>query len=158
MRSVKRRCRGWHELEGSSSPRTVTPFTSANACICQWRRNAPELSPGQCNAFADLTILLAMQYGAESVACHANPRKARCSSRRCEFGKGRQRSGADWVIETIAIRTSAIGTIVIETMHGTRKPRSFVLVRLPSGLAVPEKPCSLSGTCFRVGRFRQQDS
>ena len=152
MRSVKKRCHGWHELEGSSSPRTVTPFTSANACICRWRRNAPGLSPGRCNAFADLTRLLARQYGAESVVCHANPRKATCSSRGCEFGKGRQRPGADWVIETIAI-----GTIVIETMHYTRKPRSFVLVCLPSGLAVPEKPCSLSRSCFRIGRFRQQD-
>src|ERR1700722_13065252 len=54
MRSVKRCCRGWLELEGGLSPTTATPSTSANACICRWRRNVPVPSPGRCSAFADV--------------------------------------------------------------------------------------------------------
>jgi hypothetical protein len=34
--------------------RTVIASMSANACICRWHRNAPGLSPGRCNAFADV--------------------------------------------------------------------------------------------------------
>jgi hypothetical protein len=33
---------------------TAIPSTSANACVCRWRRNVPEASPGRCNAFADV--------------------------------------------------------------------------------------------------------
>ena len=152
MRSVRRFCRGSRGLEGSSLLRIVIPFTSANACICRWRRNAPRLSPVQCNAFADLTRLSATQHGADSAAGHENPGKARCSSRRCELGKGPPRSDAHRVAETIAI-----GAIVIETIPDCRKPRSFVLVSLPFRLAVPERPGRLSRTCFRIGRFRQPD-
>ena len=35
-------------------PTTAIPSTSANACICRWRRNVPGPSPGRCNAFADV--------------------------------------------------------------------------------------------------------
>jgi hypothetical protein len=40
-------------LEGSLLRTTAIPSTSANACICRWRRNVPGGSFGRCNAFAD---------------------------------------------------------------------------------------------------------
>ena len=42
------------ELEGNLSPTIAIPATSANACICRWRRERPGPSPGRCNAFADV--------------------------------------------------------------------------------------------------------
>jgi hypothetical protein len=48
-------------IGGSLLLRNVIPSTSANACMCQWCGNAPGLSPGQCNAFADDIKFLAMR-------------------------------------------------------------------------------------------------
>ena len=61
MRSVRRFCRGSRGLEGSSLLRIVIPFTSANACICQWRGNAPLLSPRRCKGFADALKVVALK-------------------------------------------------------------------------------------------------
>ena len=44
-------------------PTTATHSTSANACICRWRRNLPVPTPGLCNAFADVLEVCSLVNG-----------------------------------------------------------------------------------------------
>ena len=42
---------------------TATPSTSANACICRWRRNVPVPSPGRCNTLAEVLEIRSLVNG-----------------------------------------------------------------------------------------------
>src|SRR6267143_3590484 len=144
MRSAKRCCRGWGELEGSLLLRTATPSTSANACICRWRGNASKLFPRRCNAFADVLGLWCFADAVRQckwATGHANRKQTRCSSRggpEC----GYQWFGTHWVTGTFQYRAT---------------PRPLVFVCLPFGMESSAKSWSSSGTRCRIGRFRSGD-
>jgi hypothetical protein len=55
MRSARKCCPGWDELEPSLLVRMCTPSMFASACIYPWRENAPTLPPSDATALVNLS-------------------------------------------------------------------------------------------------------